>query len=183
MQAKWEHDDLLLEASADLTKQSPADLGTSPDSTHDRRRGYLELRGRPTNQPRLLSSRISRRRARGRHEARVLTLSDSLPPLLPRTHHIITTARTVRHGLGVDGLSFTQVDRAVWHRVVKYGDHKYLAVPATVADVKRKTLQMAGYKGCIDIYYSLFIRPVYPEDTEDEPAELGCCAQRGEGRG
>jgi hypothetical protein len=28
-QAKWEHDDLLLEASADLTEQSQADLGTS----------------------------------------------------------------------------------------------------------------------------------------------------------
>jgi hypothetical protein len=35
MQAKWEHDDLLLETSADLTEQSPADLGTSPANTHD----------------------------------------------------------------------------------------------------------------------------------------------------
>ena len=62
------------------------------------------------------------------------------------------------------------------HRVVWYDGIKYLAqypCPATVDEVKIKTLRMAGHTGIIDrFYYSLFIRPVYPEDLEDEPAEL-----------
>ncbi len=49
---KWDNDDLLLEVSVELTKQSLADLGILLDSTHSRWCGYLELSG---NQPTLFA--------------------------------------------------------------------------------------------------------------------------------